>query len=138
MIMEHLWDWALMNCLHLEIFPIVCWGEVCIQCDQIALLFSKFGHLERWKIAQKYKIFAKVGSQFWQILNSHSRIDQTLFKICLSGEISLNLVTLSAFAVFTSRQKVNMQFLNVRRQFFSGNWSDKTGQRWLLLLPKSM
>ena len=33
------------------------------------------------KIAQKYVIFAKVGSQFCQILNSYSRKGQTLFKI---------------------------------------------------------
>ena len=33
------------------------------------------------KIAQKYVIFAKVGSQFCQILNSYSRKGQALFKI---------------------------------------------------------
>ena len=43
--------------------------------------FSIFRHLEQREIAQKYKIFAKVGSQFFQILNSYSRNGQTLFKI---------------------------------------------------------
>ena len=42
---------------------------------------SIFGHLEQWKYAQKYEIFAKVGSQFCQILNSYSRKGQKLIKI---------------------------------------------------------
>ena len=33
------------------------------------------------KIAQKYEIFGKVGSQFCQIVNSYSRKGQTIFKI---------------------------------------------------------
>ena len=45
------------------------------------IIFSKLGHLEQSKIAQTYKIFAKVGSQFCQILNSYSRNGQKLFKI---------------------------------------------------------
>ena len=38
--------------------------------------FSKFGHLEKWKIAQNYKIFANVGSQFCQKLNGYWRNTQ--------------------------------------------------------------
>ena len=33
------------------------------------IIFSIFGHLEEWKFAQKFKIFAKVSLQFCQILN---------------------------------------------------------------------
>ena len=43
---------------------------------------------------QKYKLFAKVGSQFCQILNSYTRNGQKLLKCCPSGEISPNMVTL--------------------------------------------
>ena len=51
------------------------------QCDQKQVLDSvKFGHLWQWKIAQTNKIFAKVGSQFCQILNIYSRIGQKLYK----------------------------------------------------------
>ena len=39
-----------------------------VQCDQMAV--SILGHLEQVYFAQKYKIFAKEGSQFYQILNS--------------------------------------------------------------------
>ena len=45
------------------------------------IIFSIFGRLELWKFAQKYQIFAKVGSQFCQILNSYSRNGQKRFKI---------------------------------------------------------
>ena len=38
-------------------------------------------YLEQWKFAQKYEIFAQVGSQFSQIVNSYSRNGQILFKI---------------------------------------------------------
>ena len=44
------------------------------------IIFSIFGHLEHWKFAQKYKMFAKVGSQFCRILNSYSRNGQKLLK----------------------------------------------------------
>ena len=47
-------------------------------------------------MAQMYEIFAKVGSQFCQILNSYSRNGQKLFKFCRSGEILPNLVALTA------------------------------------------
>ena len=43
--------------------------------------FSIFGFLEKWKFAQNYKIFAKVGLLFCQILNSYSRYGQKLIKI---------------------------------------------------------
>ena len=42
--------------------------------------FSIFGHLDHWKFAQEYKIFAKLGSQFCQVLNSYPRNVQKLFK----------------------------------------------------------
>ena len=58
------------------------------------VIISIFGHLEQWKFANKCEIFAKVGSQFCQILNSYSREGTKLFKLCLSGEILPNLVTL--------------------------------------------
>ena len=37
------------------------------------IIFSIFCHLEQWKFAYKYKICAKVGSQFCQILNSRPK-----------------------------------------------------------------
>ena len=65
------------------------------QCDQMAILFfAIFGHLEQWKFVPKYKIFAIVGSKCCQLLSSCSIIANTLLKLCLSGEISLILVTL--------------------------------------------
>ena len=64
------------------------------QCDQMAVFFSIFGHWEQWKFAQKYKIFAKVGSQFCQILNSCSRNGQNFLKFWLSGKILPHLFTL--------------------------------------------
>ena len=59
-----------------------------VQCDQMAV--SILGHLEQVYFAQKYKIFAKEGSQFHQILNSYA-INVTF---CPGGKISPNLVTL--------------------------------------------
>ena len=50
--------------------------------------FSIFGHLEQWKVAQKYEIFAKVGWRFCQFLNSYSRYGQNFLNLRLSGEIS--------------------------------------------------
>ena len=63
-------------------------------CRDCCIIFSKFCHLEQWKIAQKYKIFAKVGSKFCHIINSYSGLAKTFLKFCLSGKISPNLVTL--------------------------------------------
>ena len=59
------------------------------QRDQIAILFLIFGHLEQWKMPKSIKIFAKVGSQFCQILNSYSRNSCQTLNI-----ISPNLATL--------------------------------------------
>ena len=65
------------------------------QCDQMAILFLIFGHFEQ-KFVHKYKIFAKVGSQFCQILSNYSRngMAKNVWKYCLSGEILPNPVTL--------------------------------------------
>ena len=57
-------------------------------------LFSTFGHLQQFKLAQKCHNFAKVGSAFSQIRNKQSKICQRLVNFCQSGEISPNLVTL--------------------------------------------
>ena len=46
-----------------------------------SLIISIFGHLEQWKFAKKYHIFAKVSSQFCPILNSYSRKVQKRYKI---------------------------------------------------------
>ena len=55
---------------------------------------SIFGHLQQWKIAQKCKKFAKVGLLFCQKRNKPPTSSQRLVKLCHSGEISPNLVTL--------------------------------------------
>ena len=64
------------------------------QCDQMVRLFSIFGHLQQWKLAQYCHKFAKVGSLFCQIRNKPSKIGQQLVNFCQSGEILPNLVTL--------------------------------------------
>ena len=51
--------------------------------------------LRTMKFCQKHKIFAKVGSQFCQILNRYSTNGQKILKCCPSVEISPNLVTLT-------------------------------------------
>ena len=61
-----------------------------------SIIMSLFCNLEQKKFAHKHEIFAKVGSQFCQILNSYSRNDQKCFKIMPNSEISPNLVTLFA------------------------------------------
>ena len=49
------------------------------QCDQMGrLLFSKFCHIKRWKIAKKHKGFAMLVSKFCQILKKPSMICQIL------------------------------------------------------------
>ena len=65
------------------------------------IFFSKFDHLEQWKFAKNYKIFAKVGSQFCPILNSSSRngpkVSETLPKLrnyAKSGHTALDLIRL--------------------------------------------
>jgi len=52
--------------------------------------FSTFGHLQQWKFAQKYTKFAKVDSNFFQIVNKPSKNWQ-------SGKIWPNRVTLPLF-----------------------------------------
>ena len=54
--------------------------------------FLIFGHLQQWKLAKLCHKFAKVGSGLCQIGNKPS-------KICQSGEISPNLVSLYLFSV---------------------------------------
>ena len=73
------------------------------------IIFSIIGHLDQWKFAQKYKIFARVGSQFCQIQNSYSRNGQTLFKFCPSCKISPNLVTLEAKQKREKRKERNFR-----------------------------
>ena len=50
------------------------------------LIISIFYHLEAWKFAQKYEIFATEGSHFFQILSVTSR--KHFLKSCLCDEIS--------------------------------------------------
>ena len=45
------------------------------------IIFSIFGHLEQREFAQKYKMFVKVGSQSFQIHNTHSRNGPNVFLI---------------------------------------------------------
>ena len=45
------------------------------------VIVSIFGHLEQGKFAPTYKIFARIGSQFYQILNSYSRNGPKTYKI---------------------------------------------------------
>ena len=56
--------------------------------------FSKFGHFKACKFAQQYKINAKVGSQFCQIVNKAYKSCPNTLRFCQSGEISPSLVTL--------------------------------------------
>ena len=56
--------------------------------------FSLFGYLQRLEFAQNSLKIAKVGSKFCQTLNIPSKVCQRFLKLCPSGEISPNLVTL--------------------------------------------
>ena len=74
------------------------WRHRHLQCDQMAKFLSIFGHLQQYK-------FAKVGSKFCQsrlvqrfakyTINYRKKCPRR-FKICQSGQISPNLVTLDA------------------------------------------
>ena len=56
--------------------------------------FKVCGNIQQRKLAQQHDIFAKVRLTFSQILNKPSKICPRLLKLCQSGEISPNLVTL--------------------------------------------
>ena len=56
--------------------------------------FSKFGHLQQWKLAQWCHKFAKVGSALCQIRDKPSKICQRLVNFCQSVKNLPNLVTL--------------------------------------------
>ena len=49
--------------------------------------YSIFGHLHRWKFAQRHTIFAKVGSKCCQIVKNHKTCPR-LWGFCQIGEIS--------------------------------------------------
>ena len=49
------------------------------QCDQMVIYFFKIWPYGTMKIAQNYPIFAKIGSQCCQLINSYSRNGQKLF-----------------------------------------------------------
>ena len=51
------------------------------QCDHMARIFFKFGHLQECKFAQQHKIFAKVGWKFCQIANKAFKSCPNTFKI---------------------------------------------------------
>ena len=57
-------------------------------------VYSIFGHLQQYKLAQKHTEASKVGSKFCEILIKPSKDCQIFLTFCQSGEISPNLVTL--------------------------------------------
>ena len=64
------------------------------QCDQMGQInYSKFGYCQQRKLAQLHKTLDKAGSKFCQMLKTHARKFAKDFKICQSGEILPNLVT---------------------------------------------
>ena len=87
------------------------------QCDQMAKLFYIMWPI--YKIAQKHNFFAKVRFKFCQILNNFSKVSPRPLKLCLSGEISPNLVTL-----FTTDLKVGitMCLILLGKAGFNYNW----------------
>ena len=60
--------------------------------------FSLYGYSQQLKFAQNLKN-AKVGLRFYQTQNKPSKVSLRFFKVCPSGKISPNLVTLNANAV---------------------------------------
>ena len=65
-----------------------------LQSDQMTRIFSTFGHLYQWKLAQWRTKFAKVGPIYCQIVNKPSKNCPRLWRFNQNGEISPNLVTL--------------------------------------------
>ena len=61
------------------------------QCDQINRLF---GHLQRWKFAQKHKRFPRLGSTFCQTQNKPSRNGSKNLNFGQGGKIWPNLFPL--------------------------------------------
>ena len=55
---------------------------------------STLGHLHQWSFAQKYTKFAKIGSNFCQIVNEPLKNCLRFWRFWQSGEILPNLVTL--------------------------------------------
>ena len=64
------------------------------QCDQMAILFLSIWLFPSMKTCPIAKHFAKVRLKFCRILNKPSKICPRLLKLCKSGEILPNLVTL--------------------------------------------
>ena len=65
------------------------------QCDQTARIFFIIWLLAKAQICPKFiNIYAKVGSKLCQTLNKPSKVCKILLKVCPSGEISPNQVTL--------------------------------------------
>ena len=92
------WLNYLAKCLVTDISILgTLWFSVVPSVTRLLYYFSIFGLLEQWQFAQNYQVFAKVGSQFCQILNNYSRNGQKLINFFISGKISTNLVTLYSY-----------------------------------------
>ena len=71
--------------------------------------FSIFAHLWQFKYAQCHKMFAKVGSKFYQVVNKAFKSCPNTFKFCQSGEISPSLFTLSSFTYFEKGEILSLK-----------------------------
>ena len=79
-------DWDKYNIIFCAQLADVSLSENDISISEYKLLyyFSIFGLLKQWEFAQNYKIFAKVASQFCQIITQE--MPKSLLNFCLSGE----------------------------------------------------
>ena len=103
--------------------------------------FSVFGHFHQWKSAQWHTKFVKIGLEVCQIQNKLSKNCQRLKRICQSGEISPNLVTLSItfpstliFPMFIvnnflllTRSRLVRKYLNTNKSLSSSSYGSATG-----------
>ena len=87
------------------------------QVDSVTRWLSYFFNIWQLRainICPKYEIFAKVDLQFCQILNSYSRKGQTLLKLCLSGTILPNLVTLQV----CKQMFISLSYSQMKKVFY--------------------
>ena len=89
-----------LTLLELAISIWLCY-EVSDQCDQMARLFLQYLAIQNNEnLPKSLKYLINQVHKFCQTLNGYSRWPKYFFKICLSDEISPNLVTLLATSTY--------------------------------------
>ena len=79
--------------LHLQLHSV--WSDGSTIC-------SRWGHLQHHKFASNHWKYTRVCSKYCQILSKTSKNGQRQLKICPSGEISPNRVTLGYYELIKS------------------------------------